>query len=109
MHIFVVGVFGENEFVVIGQYGLVVAHGGGVEYGQDVVGQEVLVHQLARSPVGDFTAVVGQNEASVLLKLKRLGQGSDAVGRTSGGQYNAYALLLQVQEGVEVSVGYFFL
>lgn len=109
MHVFVVRILGEDEFVVVGQYGLVVAYGGGVEYGQDVVGQKVLVHQLARGPVGDFAAVVGQDEASVLLKLKRLGQGSDAVGRASGGQYDAHALLLQVQEGVEVSVGYFFL
>lgn len=109
MHVFVVRILGEDEFVVVGQYGLVVAYGGGVEYGQDVVGQKVLVHQLARGPVGDFAAVVGQDEASVLLKLKRLGQGSDAVGRASGGQYDAHALLLQVQEGVEVPVGYFFL
>lgn len=108
-HILVVGLFGEDVFVVVGQDGLPVADGGRVEDRQYVVGQQILVEQFARAPVDDFAAVVRQDAAVMLLHLQGFGQRCDAVSGSSGGQHQSDAAFLQAQQCLEVSGGNLFL
>ena len=60
--------------------------------------EQVLVHQLLRFPVDDFSAVVSQNVAFIFLQFQLLGQRGNAVRGSSRGQYNFHSLLLNLEQ-----------
>ena len=101
--VFVVRAFGQDVFIVIGQDGLAVADGGCVEYGQDVVRQEIFVKQPSCAPLDDFTAVVGQDKSAMFFHLQGVRQGGDAIRGAAGGQYQPHALLLEAEQGLAVA------
>ena len=90
-HILIVRFLGQYVFPVVSHNGKVVLLGAFVKVGKHIVVEQVLVHQLLRFPVDDFSAVVSQNVAFIFLQFQLLGQRGNAVRGSSRGQYNFHS------------------
>ena len=108
-YILIVRFLGQHVFPVVSHNGKIVLFGTFVKIGKHIMVEQVLVHQLLGFPVDDFSTVVSQNVAFILLQFQLLGQWGNAVRRSSRGQYNFHSLLLNLEQCFLGVRGNFFL
>ena len=102
--VWVVRVAGQDSVVVVGEDVESVLPGFLLQIGYQLRIDAAFEDYLSILCLDDLTSVVRDDEASVVTQLQGFGQVEDAIGRSAGGQHDAYARLLHFQQGAEVAL-----